>query len=163
MNDVTLTGYEMAMASDAGRLRNISAIKDGRKSKIEGGEWQEHIEGATGEVAAAKLMNVFWGGSVNTFKTGGDIDGTGWEVRTRSKHDYDLVVRDSDPDGRVMILVTGKSPNFKSSCFENDSHSVRIMNVVFRGNISVLKSTPLFWNVPCVDRAIHVFSTGRLH
>jgi hypothetical protein len=106
VNDVTLTGYEMAMASDAGRLRNISAIKDGRKSKIEGGEWQAHIEGAAGEVAAAKCMNVFWGGSVNTF-------GTGWEVRTRSKHEYDLIVRDSDPDGRVMILVTGKSPNFR--------------------------------------------------
>ena len=112
-NDVTLTGYEMAMASDAGRLRNISAIKDGRKPQIEGGEWQAHIEGAAGEVAAAKWMNVFWGGSVNTFKTGGDIDGTGWEVRTRSKHEYDLIVRDSDPDNRVMILVTGKSPNFR--------------------------------------------------
>ena len=90
MNNVTLTGYEMAMASDAGRLRNISAMTKGRKEsrpQIEGGEWQAHIEGAAGEVAAAKVMNVYWGGSVGTFKNGGDIDGTGWEVRTRSKHD----------------------------------------------------------------------------
>lgn len=111
-NEVTLTGYEMAMASDAGRLRNIAAIKEGRKPQIDGGEWQAHIEGAAGEVAAAKLLNVFWGGSINTFKAGGDIDGTGWEVRTRSKHFNDLIVKESDPDGRVMILVTGKSPHF---------------------------------------------------
>ena len=58
-------------------------------------------------------MGKYWGGSINTFKAGGDIDSTGWEVRTRSDHDYDLIVRDDDPDGRVFILVTGLSPRFR--------------------------------------------------
>ena len=51
MIDVTLTDYEMAMASDAGRLRNIAAVKRGYESRIVGREWQAHIEGACGEVA----------------------------------------------------------------------------------------------------------------
>ena len=113
MIEVTLTDYELAMASDAGRLRNISAVKRGYTSKISGREWQAHIEGACGEVAVAKCMGKYWGGSINTFKSGGDIDSTGWEVRTRSDHDYDLIVRDDDPDGRVFILVTGLSPRFR--------------------------------------------------
>lgn len=113
MIDVTLTDYEMAMASDAGRLRNIAAVKRGYESRISGREWQAHIEGACGEVAVAKATGKYWGGSINSFKSGGDLDSTGWEVRTRSDHNYDLIVRDNDPDDRVFILVTGLSPNFK--------------------------------------------------
>lgn len=111
---MTLTDYEMAMASNAASLRNIAALKRGWESKIgNGNHWENHIEGACGEVAVAKVMGKYWGGSINTFKQGGDIDSTGWEVRTRSNHDYDLIIRDSDPDDRVFILVTGKAPCYR--------------------------------------------------
>mgnify|MGYP003108476325 FL=1 len=112
MIEVTLTDYEMAMASNAACLRHISAKRRGLPSLFAGREWQGHIEGACGEIAVAKLMGKYWGGSINTFKNGGDIDSTGWEVRTRSEHDYDLIVRHDDPDGRVFILVTGQSPEY---------------------------------------------------
>jgi len=114
--NVTLTDYELVQAAMTGMLRQISAIKIGYeqdKVKPSGGFWQRHIEGACGEVAVAKAMGKYWGGSVNTFKAQGDLDGTGWEVRTRSDHAYNLIVRDNDPDDRVFILVTGTAPDYQ--------------------------------------------------
>ena len=113
MIEVTLEYYEVAQAAHVGQLRNLSAMSRGYETKIPGREWQAHIEGACGEIAVAKAAGKYWGGSINTFKDGGDIASTGWEVRTRSSHDHDLIIRDSDPDGRVFILVTGLSPTFR--------------------------------------------------
>jgi hypothetical protein len=70
-----------------------------------------HIEGACGEAAVAKALNVFWSGTVNTFKRGGDI-GSKIQVRTRSKSYYELIVRQDDRDDDIFILVTGKAPSF---------------------------------------------------
>ena len=58
-------------------------------------------------------MGKYWGGSVNTFKKGGDIDSTEWEVRTRSKEGYDLILRDDDPKDRIYFLVVGVCPNYE--------------------------------------------------
>jgi hypothetical protein len=113
MMNVTLTDYELVQAAMTGMLRQVSAIKRKYKSTLVGKEWQAHIEGACGEVAVAKAMGRYWGGSVNTFKSGGDLDSTGWEVRTRSDHAYNLIVRDNDADERVFILVTGQAPNYQ--------------------------------------------------
>ena len=112
MIEVTLTDYEMAMAANAACLRNIAAKKRNYQTVFNDADWQAHVEGACGEVAVAKAFGKYWGGSVNTWKKGGDIDSTGWEVRTRSKHHYDLIIRDDDPDDRTYILVTGISPDF---------------------------------------------------
>lgn len=113
MLEVTLTSYELAMAANAACLRNITANQRYKQKTKMKGEWQAHIEGACGEVAVAKATGKYWGGSVNTFKNGGDIDSTGWEVRTRSEEHYDLIIREDDPDGRKFILVTGTSPTFR--------------------------------------------------
>lgn len=113
MTPVTLNSYELAQAGTTGLLRNIAALKRGYKNKNETANWQNHVEGACGEVAVAKLLGKYWGGSVNTFKEGGDLDATGWEVRTRSSHHYDLIIRKDDADDRVFILVTGNAPNYQ--------------------------------------------------
>ena len=115
MIHVTLNSYELAQAGTTGLLRNIAALKRGYKNKVEpnAANWQNHVEGACGEVAVAKLLGKYWGGSINTFKEGGDLDATGWEVRTRSSHHYDLIIRDDDADDRVFILVTGSAPNYQ--------------------------------------------------
>lgn len=113
MIEVRLKDYEVLQAAMTGMLRQVSAIKRKSVSKIIGREWQAHIEGACGEVAVAKVMGRYWGGGINTYKSGGDIDSTGWEVRTRSSHDYDLIVRDDDDDERVFILVTGHAPDYR--------------------------------------------------
>jgi hypothetical protein len=76
----------------------------------DGEGWSEHIEGACGEIAVAKLLGIFWDGSVNTWKAN-DLPGLG--VRTRSRHDYDLIVRPSDDDHASWVLVTGRCPHYR--------------------------------------------------
>ena len=101
MIEVTLEYYEVAQAAHVGQLRNLSAMSRGYETKMPGREWQAHIEGACGEIAVAKAAGKYWGGSINTFKDGGDIASTGWEVRTRSSHDHDLI--------RTMTRMGGSS------------------------------------------------------
>jgi len=113
MMNVTLTPYELMQGATAGVLRNVMSINHDYNKSVTGQEWQVHIEGACGEIAVAKAMGKYWGGSVNTFKAKGDLDGTGWEIRTRSKHHYELMIRENDPNDRVFILVTGKAPNYR--------------------------------------------------
>lgn len=112
MMEITLNSYELMQGATAGILRNVASIKEQYNRAFTGREWQVHIEGACGEVAVAKAMGRYWGGSVNTFKAQGDLDSVGWEIRTRAEHSYDLIIRDDDQDDRVFVLVTGKAPNY---------------------------------------------------
>ena len=113
MIEVTLNWAEMYIATGIGRIRQLEAMKKGLPDKYGfiGDGWSIHIEGACGELAVAKVLNVYWGGTVNTFKTKADVGKL--EVRTRSRHDYDLLVRPDDKDTSVFIHVTGKAPNFQ--------------------------------------------------
>lgn len=101
------------MASEVGRMRKLASLKNGNKHThgFDGIGWSEDIEGACGELAVAKFLGIYWNGSVNTFKAP-DLP-NGIQVRTRSKHDYDLIVRTGDPDNERFILVTGRCPEFR--------------------------------------------------
>ena len=108
---VTLTWFEAAMASEVGRMRHLSAIKANRPDRhgFEGAGWNVHIEGACGELALAKVLGVYWDGSVDTF----DAPDVGrLQVRTRSEHDYELIVRPTDSDTSRWVLVTGRCPRY---------------------------------------------------
>jgi hypothetical protein len=109
---VTLTWFESAMGAEVGRLRQLAALKDGlvHQYGFDGIGWTEHIEGACGEIAVAKYLGIYWGGSVNTFKSE-DLGG-GIQVRTRSRDDYDLIVRPGDNDDEIFVLVTGRCPHY---------------------------------------------------
>lgn len=111
---VTLSKRELSIAAQVGCARHIAAMFDGRPdahglSKADG--WGLHIEGAAGEMAAARALDHYWAPSVNTFKAGGDI-GSSIQVRTRSLHKYDLIVRTDDRDSDIFCLVTGLAPEF---------------------------------------------------
>jgi hypothetical protein len=113
MTQIVLTLGELHMAAEIGVLRQLEAIRKKLPDRhgFDGDTgWTIHIEGAAGEIAVAKILGTYWGGTVNTFKTEGDVGKL--EVRTRSKDYYDLIVRDNDKDDSVFILVTGKAPNF---------------------------------------------------
>lgn len=111
-NMIELSKSEGFQASLVGIQRNIEAILDGRKTAFgKDKTWTIHIEGACGELAVSKYMNLYWGGSVNTFKSDGDLC-NGWEVRTRSNDDWDLIIRNNDPEDRIYILVTGLFPKY---------------------------------------------------
>jgi len=111
-DEVTLEWFEYSMASEVGRLRQLSAIRQGLLDQhgFAGLGWSEHIEGACGEMAVAKILGIYWNGSVDTFKAPDLL--TDVHVRTRSRHDYDLIVRPNDPDEANYVLVTGKCPEY---------------------------------------------------
>lgn len=111
-DEVTLTWYEAAMASHVGWMRQLAAVKAGKPDLhgYDGEGWSEHIEGACGEMAVAKMLGIFWDGSVNTWKA---HDLPGLQVRTRSRHDYDLTVRPNDDDEAHWVLVTGRCPEYR--------------------------------------------------
>ena len=113
------SGIEMELTSDELELAAMIACKrqiqnlflgrcDAYGAKREGG-WSLHIEGAAGEMAVAKWSRSWWAGNL------GDLcaDDVGKvQVRTRSRHDYELPIHPSDPDDRAFILVTGLAPRF---------------------------------------------------
>lgn len=110
---VNLEWYEISRAALVGVSRNVEALRKGLQNTrpISESDWHIHILGACGEVAFAKATNRYWSGSVNTFKTGGDIGGH-IQIRTRSKSNYDLIVRDNDNDNDIFVLVTGGPAEF---------------------------------------------------
>jgi hypothetical protein len=112
--DVKLEWYELSLAAMIGARREIEALRKGSRPAHGAGEdkrWLNHIEGAAGEMAFAKAVNRFYNGSVNTYSTGGDVGPV--QVRTRSRHEYELIIRSSDDDNSIFALVTGQSPRFK--------------------------------------------------
>ena len=110
--NVRLEWFEVSRAALVGVSRNVEALRKGCVSRMQvNDEWSIHILGALGECAFAKATNRYWNGSVNTFKSGGDV-GDNIQIRTRSRHSYDLIVRDNDKDGDVFVLVTGGPHDF---------------------------------------------------
>lgn len=110
--NVSLEWYEVSRAALVGVSRNVEALRKGLQNRLPiNDEWNIHILGALGEAAFCKATNRYWSGSVNTFKSGGDVGGN-IQIRTRSKHSYDLIVRDGDKDNDVYVLVTGGPNDF---------------------------------------------------
>jgi hypothetical protein len=108
---ITLAWHEAAMGSDVGRMRHLASIKAGLQDAhgLKTAGWSEHIEGACGEMAAAKALGIYWDGSINSFSRD---DLPGLQVRTRSQDHYDLIVRPSDSDDSTFLLVTGRCPHY---------------------------------------------------
>jgi len=111
---IRLLPHEVDMAASVGLRRQLSALKAGLRDRHginpEDG-WRVHVEGACGELAVAKFLGMYWDGSVDTFKSIPDLGPV--EIRTRSKHTYDLIVRKDDDPSKVFIHVTGRVPEFR--------------------------------------------------
>jgi hypothetical protein len=105
---------EVWQAVMIGAMRHIKALRSGLPDRhgFDGTDgWTIHIEGAAGEMAVSKALDRYWGAPVNTFKAGGDVGEV--QVRTRSRHDYELLVRPDDRDADVYVHVTGRVPAFR--------------------------------------------------
>lgn len=124
---VTLKWFEIAMAAEVGVRRKVESM---RKSLKPLHEFAGHhsfdidIMGACGELAVAKLMRLYWDGSVGTFKAN---DLQGWQVRTRiSTHYEGLVLRDNDRDEDNTILVVASLPSFDVLGYVNNARGKRM-------------------------------------
>ena len=106
---VELEAREMLQAGFVGLMRRIEEQKKGSKPThglakgIE--EWGKDIEGAMGEMAAAKALGVYWAGAKN--RPGKQEDIKGYHVRTTDKPVGHLTIRPGDADDSKMILVIG--------------------------------------------------------
>ncbi len=111
--NVVLSWSELSVAADVGKYRHIRSLQKNLKDKhgFNGDDgWTIHVEGAAGEMAFAKAMNVYWSMACDVFKApdiGGNV-----QIRTRSKDDYELIVRPGDSDTDAFVLMTGKAPHF---------------------------------------------------
>jgi hypothetical protein len=113
MIEVELTYWEMLVAAQIGVSRQLESLN--RKLRTRNGTDPEdgfkvHIQGAMGEVAAAKGLGVYWPASCNSFKNP-DLP-PNIQVRLRTKAEYDLILRDGDADDEIFVLITGSPPTF---------------------------------------------------
>jgi hypothetical protein len=108
-HDVDLTEVEALMAVAVGGFRRAESVYF--KRKLTHGVAPDadilayHILGAAGELAVARVLGRYWGGDIGSFKKA-DL-GQSVQVRTRSKHEYDLIVRHDDNPDDAYVLVTG--------------------------------------------------------
>lgn len=111
--EVTLTWYELVQGATVGVWRRVAAMKKGMVDTTGmdfSRAWTSDIEGALGELAAAKVLGVYWPGGVNTFRAD---DILGFQVRTRPKHTQGLLLRPGDSDEARFLLVTGCAPTYR--------------------------------------------------
>jgi|TARA_Y100001968_G_scaffold67696_1_gene58669 hypothetical protein len=106
MTHITLSSGELFQGAVMGVLRRVRNMKAGRKelySPPKTGAWDRHIEGALGELALAKHLNVFIADHTDRkCPDVGDVD-----VRMSTYANAHLIVHPDDPDDRDIWLVTG--------------------------------------------------------
>ena len=114
-HDVELSPIEVAMAAMVGGARRSESAYFKRKNKHGMGPDADmlaiDILGAAGEMAVARVLGRYWGGDVSSFKRA-DL-GHSVQVRTRSNHDYDLIIRHDDNPEDVYVLVTGTTTRLR--------------------------------------------------
>jgi hypothetical protein len=128
--DVFLNWTELLMAAIVGVRRNISSMAKELVQKhgcCDRDSWLVHINGACGEMASAKVLGLYWDASVDVFKRS-DLP-YGIQVRTRSSHSYDLLVRKSDSSDDIFVLVTGDPPSLvvRGWCLGADAKQERFL------------------------------------
>lgn len=120
---VTLTFDEMRHGAAVGCERNISSLERGAKHRWNCPQdtdfWRQDIEGACGELAAAKALGVPWCGEfIREYDIGG-VDACGewhpyYQVRTNTSRTHDdLILHPEDKDADVFIAVGGRAPHFE--------------------------------------------------
>ena len=109
---IKLAWFEMAVCASVGIRRRIEALRRGLKDRPDFKRdfvWTADIEGACGEMAAAKALGRYWDGSVNTFHRG---DVGKLQVRTALIRPL-LIVRKNNNRADTFILVSGRVPNYE--------------------------------------------------
>ena len=111
MTEVRLSYAEILQGAMVGVMRQIQNLKAGRTHAHGAAPdkgWQMHLEGALGEMALAKHLDVYVGGTgVLRGPDVGDCD-----VRTTAGADNRLILHPDDPDERVFWLLTGQNGKY---------------------------------------------------
>ena len=108
---VTLTSSELLLAAQAGCMRQVENLFRGREDAYgasNGQGWEMHIQGAAGEFAVSKALNLHWPGKGRL--RGSDVGPL--QVRTAARHSHCLILHEEDDDEVAFVLVTGLAPSF---------------------------------------------------
>jgi hypothetical protein len=104
---VRLTSFEILHAAIAGVSRNVTALRDGRQleaGRVDAG-WERHVNGAIAEYAVARELGCCWSPAVGVLDTHtGDLP-DGIHVKSTTRADGSLIVREHDPDELAYVLV----------------------------------------------------------
>lgn len=109
---VQITRFEWRHAELLGVQRQEEAVKRRQRNAhgLDGSNPDRdlllHILGAAGEFAVAKLLDLYPGFTVNVGKA---PDVSNLYVRTRSRPDYEMIIRANDPEG-VYVLARTTTP-----------------------------------------------------
>ena len=117
---IKLSEREMLVGASSGIQREVECLRSsgGGENAISnyekknnsigpGGLWNNHVEGALGEIAVAKYLGMYPGGITDADAT--DV-GDHYEVRTRPRRDYELFVRKREREkkgDKYFILAQG--------------------------------------------------------
>lgn len=109
---IELTPVEMMIAGQVGTMRRVKSRQMGLKDKDLSSwkaSWGNDFDGAAAEMALAKYLNVYWDGSVNSFK---QPDVGEFQVRSTNLLNGRLIIRPNDAvDDEIFVLVlTGEIP-----------------------------------------------------
>lgn len=122
--EVVLTSAEILSAAMAGVMRETENIKLGRQPAYgasTSSNWQKNIEGALGECALAKALNLYWPGK-GGFR---EHDVHNMQVRSSERDDARLIIHKEDGDGDLFWLVTGKLGKYKVHGCISGEHAKR--------------------------------------
>jgi hypothetical protein len=103
---IQLSPSEILMAAQVGLMRQVQNLKRDVKEKYgaqPNTDWQLNIEGALGEYALSKYLNLHWGGC-------GDYQSPDVGIvdcRTSGRDNARLCLHPKDKDDRIYFLLTG--------------------------------------------------------
>ena len=117
---VTLNSYELWQAAQVGLVRAYdSYIKNNKDIWFENRTWAAmvavNVQGAIGEVAVAKALNLFFNGSFGVYKLSPDLSTKDIkiEVRHSGEKKETCSVREGDDPESVIIFSTGGGPDIE--------------------------------------------------
>lgn len=115
---VTLSWAEVAVAARVGEartIRNRAAGNAQRHGKAQGADWSGDIEAAAAELAAARVLGVYWP-IVAEADSWGDL-GYGLHVRHTAHENGCLILHKDDQPAHFYICVIGSVPTFNVAGF----------------------------------------------
>lgn len=108
---IQLEWWEIELGAIAGVQRQVENLRKNRQPAYGADrktDWQKNIEGALGEMAVAKFLNLYWGGK-GEFR--GDDVGP-YQIRTVGESNYRLILHKEDPDDKIFWLAIGRNGSY---------------------------------------------------
>lgn len=133
---VELNELELVLGGLVGVMRAAAAICRHRQNRAKGidetNRWTRDVEGALGEIAAAKALDLFWAGAAGadyraTKAEGGDVGRLQVRLRIASCLDQTkrLIIQERDNAGDDFLLVVGRAPTYRLVGWHNAGEAKR--------------------------------------